>query len=131
METNVVFTNSKRIRLLFLVLLLIVVALGLYQVFFTEYKLYKLLIFIPIALVSYAITFSKFIVTDNALIVNGGLGGKEIIPFSIITSIARDRKGFRLDYTRTNGKKGFRIFKYVDNVEQFYSLLQKRCSPGI
>ncbi len=131
METNVVFTNSKGIRLLFLVLLLVVLALGLYQAFLAEFKLYKLLFYIPIALVSYAITFSRFIVTDNALIVKGGLGSKEIIPLAHITSISPQGKGFSINYTRGNGKKGFRIFKYVDNVDQFYSLLQKRCSLSV
>ena len=128
METNVVFTLSNRIRAIFYIISIPLLALPIYAVIIGDYRVYTLLFYLTACAVCYTNLFKKYIVTDDALVISNGFGSKQIISLSSVTKLTSQTKGFRIDCIEANNKKSFYIIKNVEDEEQFLTLLKSRIS---
>lgn len=55
------------------------------------------------------------------------------IPWSAVTNVSTVRKGFRIDYVKPDGKKGFYIVRenYIDDAGEMRKLIEKQvCLNG-
>ena len=64
----------------------------------------------------------------------GGIGWhSNTIPWSAVTNVSTVRKGFRIDYVKSDGKKGFYIVRenYIDDAGEMRKLIEKQvCLNG-
>lgn len=73
--------------------------------------------------------------SDTSLTIKqGGIGWhSNTIPWSAVTNVSTVRKGFRIDYVKSDGKKGFYIVRenYIDDAGEMRKLIEKQvCLNG-
>ena len=77
----------------------------------------------------------KYRLSDTSLTIKqGGIGWhSNTIPWSAVTNVSTVRKGFRIDYVKSDGKKGFYIVRenYIDDAGEMRKLIEKQvCLNG-
>ena len=77
----------------------------------------------------------QYRLSDTSLTIKqGGIGWhSNTIPWSAVTNVSTVRKGFRIDYVKSDGKKGFYIVRenYIDDAGEMRKLIEKQvCLNG-
>ena len=77
----------------------------------------------------------KYIFTDDALIIKKGefyqyTWQTNIVPWDSITNISSVHKGFRIDYEKPDGKKGFYIIINIKEWDRFQHLVEEQVSSA-
>ena len=77
----------------------------------------------------------QYRLSDTSLTIKqGGIGWhSNTIPWSAVTNVSTVRKGYRIDYVKSDGKKGFYIVRenYIDDAGEMRKLIEKQvCLNG-
>ena len=77
----------------------------------------------------------QYRLSDTSLTIKqGGIGWhSNTIPWSAVTNVSTVRKGFKIDYVKSDGKKGFYIVRenYIDDAGEMRKLIEKQvCLNG-
>lgn len=95
-------------------------------------SLVGLLFFVSYLPIMYIILMKVYVVTSDALIIKSKLSRDIVLPWSEIKKIATFKGkagsagGFRIDYTRENGVKGFYIIRNIKNMSSMLSAIEQR-----
>lgn len=124
---NAIFKTSKRIIYVSLFLYAILLGMAIWLVC-KEGNFGAL--FAMIMMLPFCLNPGKYELSDTSLIVRSGgfQWGSNIIPWDSITNVSVVRNGFRIDYAKQDGKKGFYVFrkKYIDNADEMLRMVKER-----
>lgn len=124
---NAIFRTSKRTMyvLLFLCAILFGVAVLLVYKEGNFGAIISMIIMLP-----FCFNLGRYELTDHSLIVKGGgfQWSSNTIPWDSITNVSVVKNGFRIDYAKPDGKKGFYVIrkKYIDNADEMLKLVKER-----
>lgn len=131
---DIVFKTSNAVKVRVLVLYAIILFASILLWIFSEKANYVFLIgWVPVMVILYLGCCEKYIFTDEALIIKKGefyqyTWKTNIVPWNSITNVSSVRKGFRIDYEKSDGKKGFYIIINIKEWDRFQYLVEKQTS---
>lgn len=126
---DIVFKTSNAVKVRVLVLYTIILFASILLWIFSEKANYVFLI----GWILYLGCCEKYIFTDEALIIKKGefyqyTWKTNTVPWNSITNVSSVRKGFRIDYEKSDGKKGFYIIINIKEWDRFQYLVEKQTS---
>ena len=112
------YETSKKDKRIFCILCFLV--LPLFLLFVTNCNWGLVIYSLVCGLLIYINTLEKYVVTDQALIVERGYWkwSANVLEWDCITDVTSEKNGFRLDFIKPDGKKGF----YIVKVKEWQSL---------
>ena len=131
---DIVFKTSNAVKVRVLVLYAIILFASILLWIFSEKANYVFLIgWVPVMVILYLGCCEKYIFTDEALIIKIGefyqyTWKTNTVPWNSITNVSSVRKGFRIDYEKSDGKKGFYIIINIKEWDRFQYLVEKQTS---
>lgn len=127
MKDKIVFETSKKVRILWIVVFLLLLGGTLLIAYLWEKEFYvQLILYVPLAVFLYLNSCEMYTLTDQAILVKQGLFSKNRIPWDNITSVITLSKGFRFSYTKPSGLKGFYVVNNIKEREEMQSIIEKR-----
>ena len=127
------FQNSVRIRYVLWLLYALLLGIGVFLVY--KDGNYGAVLTLVWMLPLYYWNQIQYRLSDTSLTIKqGGIGWhSNTIPWSAVTNVSTVRKGFRIDYVKSDGKKGFYIVRenYIDDAGEMRKLIEKQvCLNG-
>ena len=114
---EIVFKTSVRIRYVLWLLYALLLGIGVFLVY--KDGNYGAVLTLVWMLPLYYWNQIQYRLSDTSLTIKqGGIGWhSNTIPWSAVTNVSTVRKGFRIDYVKSDGKKGFYIVRenYIDD----------------
>ena len=130
---EIVFKTSVRIRYVLWLLYALLLGIGVFLVY--KDGNYGAVLTLVWMLPLYYWNQIQYRLSDTSLTIKqGGIGWhSNTIPWSAVTNVSTVRKGFRIDYVKSDGKKGFYIVRenYIDDAGEMRKLIEKQvCLNG-
>ena len=130
---EIVFKTSVRIRYVLWLLYALLLGIGVFLVY--KDGNYGAVLTLVWMLPLYYWNRIQYRLSDTSLTIKqGGIGWhSNTIPWSAVTNVSTVRKGFRIDYVKSDGKKGFYIVRenYIDDAGEMRKLIEKQvCLNG-
>ena len=130
---EIVFKTSVRIRYVLWLLYALLLGIGVFLVY--KDGNYGAVLTLVWMLTLYYWNQIQYRLSDTSLTIKqGGIGWhSNTIPWSAVTNVSTVRKGFRIDYVKSDGKKGFYIVRenYIDDAGEMRKLIEKQvCLNG-
>lgn len=124
---NAIFRTSKRI--IYVSVFLYAILLGIAILLVCKEGNFGAL-FTMVIMLPFCLNPGRYELSDTSLIVRSGgfQWGSNVIPWNSITNVSIVRNGFRIDYAKQGGKKGFYVVrrKYIDNADEMLRMVKER-----
>ncbi|CCY47878.1 MULTISPECIES: hypothetical protein [Bacteroides] len=130
---EIVFKTSVRIRYVLWLLYALLLGIGVFLVY--KDGNYGAVLTLVWMLPLYYWNQIQYRLSDTSLTIKqGGIGWhSNTIPWSAVTNVSTVRKGFKIDYVKSDGKKGFYIVRenYIDDAGEMRKLIEQQvCLNG-
>lgn len=126
---NAIFRTSRRIIYVSLFLYAILIVVGVYLAY--KEGNYGAL-FAMIAMLPFCINPERYEISDTSLTVKPGgfQWSSNTLPWNSITNVSVVKNGFRIDYAKPDGKKGFYVVrkKYIEKADEMLRMVREHMS---